>query len=214
MGVDSEAVSEMKAQLNLPEMDYEKWMHLPRKFSRSSSRFELPMDLKELVRLTPLTYLSKFVFVDSDKKQLYHRIFTKYLPMDKATREEADNDEFFAAAAANAAVKRNGKDELLSRSLPDEALSEALKEVLSFHGSDENVWRVRSHIEFGAADEIGIDFRTFCGIVAFSERLLTALNQDEDPRNEIEIADFETLARHCHKVENEQMKQMFEIIQN
>lgn len=45
--MDSDAVRDMKNSLKLPEMNYEKWMHLPRRYMRSSSRFELPMDTKE-----------------------------------------------------------------------------------------------------------------------------------------------------------------------
>lgn len=47
LGVDSDAVRVMKESLKLPEMDHEKWMHLPRRYMRSSARFELPMDTKE-----------------------------------------------------------------------------------------------------------------------------------------------------------------------
>lgn len=124
LGVDSDAVAEMKETLNMADIDYEKWMHLPRKFSRMSARFELPMDLKELAKITPFDYLSKYVFQESDIKQLYHRIFIKHLPKDKINREENDNEEFFARAG----VVRN--DLLLTRNLQEDSLMEALKEVL------------------------------------------------------------------------------------
>ena len=209
MGVDSDAVQEMKDSLNLVETDYEKWMHLPRKFSRSSARFELPMDLKELVKLTPFEYLSKFVFLENDVKQLYHRIFVKHLPKDKTNKEENDNEEFFARVAA-------GKNDLLlMRSLQEDTLQEALKEVLGFHSTDEKVEQIINFLELEKfeGDELLINFRTFSGIVAFSERLITSLDQNEDPRNEIEIADFETLARHFEKIESVTMKNVFNIIQ-
>lgn len=212
MGVDSEAVVEMKESLNLVETDYEKWMHLPRRFCRSSARFELPMDLKELVKLTPLDYLSKFVFVEDDKKQLYHRIFVKYLPKDKTNREENDNEEFFIRASPSR--KRPGKDDLLlTRSLVDENLNDALKEVLGFHGSDEKIQEILNFLELEQVEEVFINFRTFSGIVAFAERLITTLDQNEDPRNEIEIADFETLARHFDKIESVTMKNLLNIVQ-
>lgn len=124
LGVDSNAVAEMKESLNLVEIDNEKWMNLPRKFSRMSARFELPMDLKELAKITPFGYLSKYVFLESDVKQLYHRIFIKHLPKDKINREENDNEEFFARAGA----VRN--DLMLTRNLQEDSLKEALKEVL------------------------------------------------------------------------------------
>lgn len=211
MGVDSDAVLEVKDSLNLVETDYEKWMHLPRKFSRISSRFELPMDLKEQMKLTPLDYLSKFVFVEDDKKQLYHRIFVKFLPKDKTNREENDNEDFFVRASSGG--KRPGRDDLLLRSLQEEDLKDALKEVLGFHGTDEKIQEILEYLELEKVEEVNINFRTFSGIVAFSERLITTLDQNEDPRNEIEIADFETLARHFERIESVTMKNVFNIIQ-
>lgn len=211
MGVDSDAVLDMKQSLNFIDTDYEKWMHLPRKFSRSSARFELPMDLKELYKMTPLDYLSKFVFVDDDKKQLYHRIFVKYLPKDKTNREENDNDEFFVRAGSGS--KTPGKDLLLARSLQDESLNEALREVLGFHATDEKITEILRYLELEKLEDVVINFRTFAGIVAFAERLITTLNQNDDPRNEIEIADFETLARHVDRVESVTMRNVFNIIQ-
>lgn len=211
MGVDSDAVLDMKQSLNFIDTDYEKWMHLPRKFSRSSARFELPMDLKELYKMTPLDYLSKFVFLDDDKKQLYHRIFVKYLPKDKTNREENDNDEFFVRAGSGS--KTPGKDLLLARSLQDESLNEALREVLGFHATDEKITEILSYLELEKLEDVVINFRTFAGIVAFAERLITTLNQNDDPRNEIEIADFETLARHVDRVESVTMRNVFNIIQ-
>lgn len=212
MGVDSDAVRDMKESLNFVDTDYEKWMHLPRKFSRSSARFELPMDLKELAKLTPLNYLSKFVYIEGDKKQLYHRIFVKYLPKDKTNREENDNEEFFARASS--AGKKNVKEDLLlTRSLQDDDLTDALKEVLGFHATEEKINEILRYLELENLEDIIINFRTFSGIVAFAERLITSLDQGEDPRNEIEIADFETLARHIDKIESVNMKNVLNIIQ-
>lgn len=45
---ESEAVRELKEALKIPEMDHEKWIELPRRYSRSSARFGLPMDTREL----------------------------------------------------------------------------------------------------------------------------------------------------------------------
>lgn len=45
---ESEAVRELKEALKIPEIDHEKWIELPRRFSRSSARFGLPMDTREL----------------------------------------------------------------------------------------------------------------------------------------------------------------------
>lgn len=207
MGVDSDAVREMKESLNLVETDYEKWNSVPRKFSRSSARFELPMDLKELVKLTPMDYLSKFVYIEDDKKQLYHRVFVKYLPKDKILGQENDNEEFFARANSNSSKKDD-----FSRCLQDD-VGDALKEVLGFHGTDEKIQEVFEYLQLEVNDETAINFRTFSGMVAFAERLITTLDQNEDSRNEIEIADFETLARHFDKIESVAMKNVLNIIQ-
>ena len=210
MGVDSDAVLEAKELLNFDEIDCEKWMHLPRKFSRGSARFELPT-LKELVRIKPLEYFSKFVFVEDDKKQLYHRIFVKFLPKDN--RQENDNEEFFSRSMPGD-TKKNGKEDLLfNRCIQGESFTEALKEVLGFHGTEEKLQEILSYLEFNAVEEVPINFRTFSGIVAFSERLITTLDQSEDPRNEIEIADFETLARHIDKIQSTTMKNVLNIVQ-
>jgi hypothetical protein len=207
MSQDSDAVRDMKESLNLVETDHEKWNCLPRKFSRSSSRFELPMDLKELAKLKPVDYLSKFVYVEDDKKQLYHRVFSKYLPKDKILGQENDSEELFRSSSTG-----KKKDDF-SRCLQDEDLNEAMKEVLGFHGTDEKIQEIYSHLQIVITDETAINFRTFSGIVAFSERLITTLDQNEDSRNEIEIADFETLARHFDKIESVAMKNVFNIIQ-
>lgn len=46
---ESEAVRELKEALKIPEMDHDKWIELPRRYSRSSARFGLPMDTRELM---------------------------------------------------------------------------------------------------------------------------------------------------------------------
>lgn len=53
---ESDAVREVKEALNLPEIDHQKWMDLPRKYTRSSCRFELPIDMKELNSKSILKY--------------------------------------------------------------------------------------------------------------------------------------------------------------
>ncbi|KAG5667622.1 hypothetical protein PVAND_015596 [Polypedilum vanderplanki] len=212
LGVDSKAVKEMKSFLNLQETDYDKWQNLPRKFSRSSARFELPIDIREMAKLKPFYYLSKYVHVNDDKKQLYHRIFVDYLPKTQTKNEETEHEDFYN----NSALRKVYMENLLnSRVMTIDKLSDALFEVLGFHATDENVKEVLDFLELDSMDEhTSINFRTFCGIVSFAERLITKLTQEEDPRDEIEIADFETLlARHFDKIENENMKKMFEIIQ-
>lgn len=213
LGVESDAVLEMKSSLNLVETDYEKWMHLPRKFSRSGSRFEIPMDLKELFKLKPMNYLSKFVFVEKDIKQLYHRTFVKFLPREKVVGQENENEEMFARSNSDPSKKIEiAADSPFARCLEGENFDLALKELLGFHYDETKVKEVYDLLHLNEAEEPH-SFRTFSGICAFAERYLTTLNRREDPRNEIEIADFETLARHFDKIECEDMKTVFNIIQ-
>jgi hypothetical protein len=202
----------MKNQLNLQETDHEKWQNLPRKFSRSSARFELPIDIREMSKLRPFYYLSKYVHVNDDKKQLYHRIFVEYLPKTQAKNEETENEDFYSSSAFRKVFMENL---LNSRVMTVDKLSEALFEVLGFHATDENVAEILMFLELESLDEYtSINFRAFCGIVSFAERLITRLTQEEDPRDEIEIADFETLlARHFDKIENENMRRMMDVIQ-
>ncbi|XP_070509084.1 uncharacterized protein [Chironomus tepperi] len=212
LGMDSDAVREMKQYLNLEEYSNEKWQHLPRRFSRSAARFELPIDIREMSKLRPFNYLSKYVYVESDKKQLYHRVFIKYLPKSQMNREEAEHDDLYA----NLEMRKAFMESLLAaRVMPMEKLNQALHEVLGFHATAEYVQEIENFLELDTLDsDTAINFRTFCGIVAFGERLITTLSQEDDPRDEIEIADFETmLARHFDKIESPMMRKMFEIIQ-
>lgn len=210
LGVESDAVLEMKHSLNLVETDHEKWMHLPRKFARASCRFEIPMDLMELFKLKPLPYLGKFVFIEPDRKQLFHRIFTKYLPKEKVVGQENENEEIFARTNSDPAKRIEATDS--PRSLQGENLDLALREVLGFHAEDDKIRQIYELLQLDAAEEPH-NFRMFSGIAAFAERFLTTLDQTEDQRNEIEIADFETLARHFDRIESEDMKTVFRIIQ-
>ena len=99
--------------------------------------------------------------------------------------------------------------------MPIDQLPSALREVLGFHATGSNIPEILQFLELESLDDDAeINFRTFCGIVAFAERFITNLSQEEDPRDEIEIADFETiLARHFDKIQSEMMKKVLEVIQ-
>lgn len=47
LNYESEAVRNLKKTLQIPEVDHEKWIKLPRKYSRADNRFELPIDSRE-----------------------------------------------------------------------------------------------------------------------------------------------------------------------
>jgi len=46
--------------------------------SRNACRFELPMDMKQLESMNPMTYLRYFCKINERRKALYKRIFDKY----------------------------------------------------------------------------------------------------------------------------------------
>ncbi|XP_063708383.1 uncharacterized protein LOC134837009 [Culicoides brevitarsis] len=213
--MESEAVKELREQLQLPEMDHEKWMELPRKYTRASARFTLPMDTRELSRMTPLQYLSKHVSVLSDRKQLYHRIFVRNLSTvtDKNGKSASDSEDEEDLQEAES----KGKADMV-RTLSYSVLDKAMHEVLGFHGKADKIAKIRDLLGLVGdvnGNEVPIDFRTWCGIVAFSERYLTDLDKDLDPCNEIEIADFESLDRRIKNVEgNEKLINVLYIIKN
>lgn len=45
--------------------------------SKQASRFELPMDMRVLEKMTPLEYLNKYCIVSSRRQMLYDRIYYK-----------------------------------------------------------------------------------------------------------------------------------------
>lgn len=53
---EPEAIRGVREALNLPEVDHEKWLKLPRKYTRMVSRFELPIDSSELLRKFPFLW--------------------------------------------------------------------------------------------------------------------------------------------------------------
>lgn len=126
--------------------------------------------------LSVIEYLSKYVYLSSDKKQLYHRVFDKYLPVDKTTREDNENDDnlFGENSPINfnsRTIRRNNHAE---RFLPIDSLNTAMKEVLGFHGTVEKINEVRDLLNI--SESVDIDYRTFCGIIALSGmRVVVAL---------------------------------------
>lgn len=136
--------------------------------------------------MTPLQYLSKHVSVLSDRKQLYHRIFVRNLSTEtdkhKSGSDSEDDEELREADAKEKAE--------LVRTLSYSILDKAMHEVLGFHGKPDKITKIRDLLGLIGdvnGNEIPIDFRTWCGIVAFSERYLTDLDKDLDPCNEVNV---------------------------
>lgn len=49
-------------------------MELPRTFSFTAARFELPLDMAELASLTPVQFLARHVTISSSRRQLYDKV--------------------------------------------------------------------------------------------------------------------------------------------
>ena len=50
------------------------WLELPRTFSFTAARFELPLDMAELASLTPVQFLARHVTISSSRRQLYDKV--------------------------------------------------------------------------------------------------------------------------------------------
>ncbi|EAA00446.5 AGAP012002-PA, partial [Anopheles gambiae str. PEST] len=186
----------------LSDVDYEKWIDLPRKYSRSSARFELPIDTRKLTRMTPIEYLHDHVVLSNDRKQLYHRIFARNLPREEpkasGALESVDSDSL--PETETGPLEVDSTRNLLAdvtRYIPMNCFDKALHEALGFHGTAERIAAIRELLElnYDPFNELQIDFRTWCGIVAFSERFINSLDREQDPCDELEMVDFESLER-------------------
>lgn len=101
---ECEELVTVQTELNLQPVNTELWLTLPRLFSRSSARFELPIDSRLLTcgsfknfvinllcmfyfelytylyftAMTPLDYAFQYVYISSPRKILYSCVFDKF----------------------------------------------------------------------------------------------------------------------------------------
>ncbi|XP_059608214.1 uncharacterized protein LOC132256051 [Phlebotomus argentipes] len=210
---EPEVVRNVRETLNLPAVNHEKWLTLPRKYTRLVSRFELPIDSTDLSQLTPVEYLSKYVSVSNYRKQLYHRIFIRYIPeikIDELGEREADWE---AGQDDWAACEDMASEYLSQRLIPAAHMQEALKTALHPHGSPTTLATVADKLALTPHD--GINFRAWCGIVAFAERFITTIHRERDARHEIEVTDFESLDRRLNGIDvHPRLKEILYIIRS
>lgn len=154
--------------------------------------------------MTPWDYLSKYVWVSQQRKQLYKRVFLKYL----SKVEEPESE-----------LGVMGNDELpeykyKERTLVWQSLPHALEDVLEFHGTEKNVQGTLSVLEYDPQVAGDLDFRAWCGIVSFAERLALADESgSEDSCDELEKADFNSMEQIMPDFEvPEKLKLIFDII--
>ena len=138
--------------------------------------------------MTPLEFLSRYVMIKDYCKQLYHRIFSRNLTnqqdaLNRDDRLDSEAQELDEPVIIEP-IKHHGD---IIRLLPFENLDKAMSEVLGFHGTADKIAEIRELLEIDRLyyNDIEIDFRTWCGIVAFSERYLISLEKDKDPCDEV-----------------------------
>lgn len=187
---DCEELLKLQHELAIPKLNADFWILLPRMFTRSSARFELPMNSSSLSRMTPLDYVRDHVSISSERKLLFNCIFNKF---------KMDNP-------------RGSGDKHIS----GQAIQEALDVLMGRPMNTEETLRFRSLV--GWREEETFDFRTFCGIAALCERIMAPSycnrlpDRKADPCHEIETADFELLAR---KIQNQDVdKRLLQILRD
>ncbi|XP_034140315.1 uncharacterized protein LOC117591245 isoform X2 [Drosophila guanche] len=159
---------------------------MPRKFSKSATRFDVPMDLSKISAMTPWDYLSKYVWVSQQRKQLYKRVFLKYL---RRCEEPEINRNVMGIDKLALTEYRYKERTLLWQSLP-----KALEDVLEFHGTEQNVCNTLNMLGYDQKENVDLDFRAWCGIVSFAERLALADESgSDDSCDELEKADFTSM---------------------
>lgn len=176
---DCDELLKLQHELAIPKLNSDFWILLPRMFSRSSARFELPMNSSSLSRMTPLDYVRDHVSISSERKLLFNCIFNKF---------KLDNDPRISG----------------DKHISGQVLQEALDVLMGRPMNTEEALRFRSLVGWRKEDKF--DFRTFSGIAALCERIMAPSycnrlpDRKTDPCHEIETADFELLAR---KIQNQ-----------
>lgn len=185
INTESDALQQFKLTLNIPTTDIGQWLLMPRKYTRKSVRFSLPINTHDLAILTPFQYVSRHVWLSNYRKQLFSFVFNKY-QVDPNDAGEAGKTNATAPVTntALALADEVGNAFEKERTMEPKWLQAAMKDVLGFHGTDEkinDVWRL---LQMNGNDDI-ITFRSWCGVVAFAERYLNDLSHEEDPPDEV-----------------------------
>ncbi|XP_036327433.1 uncharacterized protein LOC118740043 [Rhagoletis pomonella] len=161
-----------KVAENLETPTFTSQSKLPRKLSKSATRFDVPLDLKLLEEMTILDYLGQYVWVSSQRKQLFKRVFLQYLPTEVNKSEEvadANHSKMSGNADEDCMPILN---EYVERRIPMTCLPKALEDVLEFYGTEKNISEILRLLDYEKEKSSKeINFRTWCGIVSFAERL-------------------------------------------
>lgn len=196
---DSDALRQFKETVGIEAVDNEKWLIMPRKYTRSSARFGLPINSQELAKLTPFAYLSKHIWISAHRKQLYRYVFKKYLAEVKsveATSIDADiiaDESYFACNLTDTPTEGSNKqfsfcdhiDSVMSFCAIDNALIDVLGYCGPIECISEKIKRIKTILLLDEHEHQYVNFRSWCGIVAFAERYLNMLPLSQDPCDEV-----------------------------
>ncbi|GLH01046.1 Uncharacterized protein GBIM_07275 [Gryllus bimaculatus] len=145
----------------------------PRVASRRSARFQLPLDSRQLLVLTPMQYLAEHVALDAGRKRLCRLVF-----------------------------QRHAVDDLLPLERVETALCEVLGASAPAAASALGGWSVggtgtEAERTSDAEATTGMSFRAWCGAAALAERLAAATyaTRAKDPPPEVEQVDLAALER-------------------
>lgn len=190
---DNAVLSDFKSNFKVKSVDNEKWLIMPRKFTRSASRFTLPINTIKLNTLTPFEYLSQYVWISDHRKHLYRFVFNKYLS-DPIELMDNDCNDVEVAERDTPSNDSNDKSSLSfyvfkECLMPFEKLYIAFVDVLGYCGPiekcSEKITKIMELNKLNAIDHSLISFRSWCGLVAFAERYLNPLPFDVDPCDEV-----------------------------
>lgn len=170
----------------------EKWLIMPRQFLRSAARFSLPINTQKLATLTAFEYLSQYVWISDHRKHLYRFVFNKYVcEASNDLNIENDNDDELERDTPSHATQEKSIQAYIFQEcvMAFNELINAFTNVLGYCGPIEqmaekinkiiHITRINEH------DQSTINFRSWCGLVAFAERYLNNLPFEEDPCDEV-----------------------------
>lgn len=170
----------------------EKWLVMPRQFARLAARFSIPINTQRLATLTPFEYLSQYVWISDHRKHLYRFVFNKYVgeTSDQQDADSENDDDLERETPSHATNEKSIQAyEFKECLMPYRDLTNAFTNVLGYCGPVEQMTeKIENIIQVTNLNEMEhpmINFRSWCGLVAFAERFLNNMPFDEDPCDEV-----------------------------
>lgn len=146
--------------------------------------------------MTPFQYISKHVWISEHRKQHYRFVFKKFLP-EPLEEAQGKSSQPNPDHIADIPPPKTNYEE---RTISFVDVRNALSDALGFYGTPEKINEILDILCMNEQDHKVLNFRSWCGVIAFSERYLNKLTHDEDPRDEVSIDD--NFVRGCSMCEN------------